>query len=542
MKKSVRILFEQKMKEREVRMVNEKRNGRVRRTGKDLFLKLIFSRAMISILLLLLQIILLFATFRWMGRYWQGFLAGCTALSVILVVYIINSDENPAFKLAWMIPLCAFPIFGVASYLFVKTNPGTHQMKERLKKLKKDTEKYLRPDREVLETLEKENSPVRDLSHYLLDYDHMPTYRDTDVHYFPEGEQFFLDVLQQLKRAEKFIFLEYFIIDNGRMWDSILEILEQKVKQGVEVRVMYDGMCSLFKLPYRYADRLQEKGIRARVFSRVIPLLSSHQNSRDHRKILVIDGKTAYTGGVNLADEYINEIELFGHWKDTAIRLDGAAVKSFTMMFLQMWNVSSGEKESYGKYLANSIKVRNTSGYVIPYNDDSINDEYVAEGVYLNIISKAKRYVHITTPYLILDYEMENALRFAAKRGVDVKLILPHIPDKKIPFMIARSHYESLLQAGVKIYEYEPGFIHAKSFVSDDDRAVVGSINLDFRSLFEHFEAAVFLYDHPVVSQIEADFAHTLGKCITVTEQYYRQIPLWQRTAGKIFRIFGSLM
>lgn len=517
---------------------------KAKKKSKNFFLKLLFSHTMINILLLVLQIVVLFVTFHLMGQYWQGFLVGCIVLSVILIIYIINDNENPAFKLAWMIPICAVPIFGVAAYIVVKTNPGTWKLKERLDGLKKETEKYLQPVPEVVEQMEKEKSPISDLSHYLQNINQMPTYQNTRVTYFSLGEDKYADILEELKKAEKFIFLEYYIIDRGKMWDSVLEILEQKVKEGVEVRVMYDGMCTLYKLPYRYPRQLTAKGIKAQVFFPIVPLLSTHQNSRDHRKILVIDGKIAYNGGINLADEYINEINLYGHWKDAAVKLEGEAVKSFTVMFLQMWNVSSTLSEDYERYI--NVKPQSFTdaplGYVIPYNDDPINREDIAECVYLDIIAKAKNYVHIMTPYLILDYETENALMFAAKRGVDVKLILPHIPDKKIPFAIARTYYRDLLQAGVKIYEYEPGFVHAKVFVSDDDRAVVGSINLDYRSLFEHFECATFIYNNPVVADIEKDVQKTLEKCITVTEEYYRSLPLFGKLVGRVFRIFGSLM
>lgn len=521
-----------------------KAREKVKKKSKNFFLKLLFSRTMINILLVVLQIVVLLVAFHLMGQYLQGFLVGCTILSVILVIYIINEDENPAFKLAWMIPICAAPIFGVTAYFFIKANMGTWKLKERLDSLKKETDKYLQPVPEVVERMQKENLPIRDLSYYLQNSNQMPTYSNTDVTYFSLGEDKYEDILKELENARKFIFLEYYIIDKGKMWESVLEILERKVKEGVEVRVMYDGMCTLYKLPYRYPRQLIRKGIKAQMFFPIVPLLSTHQNSRDHRKILVIDGKIAYNGGINLADEYINEVNLYGHWKDTAVKLEGEAVKSFTVMFLQMWNVSSTAKEDYDRYLSVEMLQREYSdvGYVIPYNDDPINREDVAECVYMDIIAKAKNYVHIMTPYLILDYEMENALRFAAKRGVDVKLILPHKPDKKIPFYIARTHYSALLEAGVKIYEYEPGFVHAKVFVSDNDRAVVGSINLDYRSLFEHFECATFIYRNPVVFEIEEDVQKTLQKCITVTEEYYRSLPIFTKLLGKVFRIFGSLM
>lgn len=520
------------------------RRAKIRKRGINVLFRLLFSRTMITVLLLLLQVGIFLGAFHLMGIYWQGFLIVCNVLSVVLIVYIINANENPAFKLAWMIPICAFPIFGVAIYIFVMINPGARDLKKRLDRRKAETISFLQPSEKVMTKMEQEFLPICDLSYYLQNTNQMPTYENTEVTYFAIGEEKFMDLLLELKAARKFIFLEYFIISKGKIWGQILEILQQKVKEGVEVRVMYDGMCSLVNLPFHYPRELRKMGIQAKMFSPIRPLLSSHQNSRDHRKILIIDGRVAYNGGINLADEYMNEIERFGHWKDTAVKLEGDAVKSFTAMFLQMWNVSENGEEDYKRYLdvdSHPVLDKDT-GYVIPYNDDPANREDVAEAVYLDMLFKAKRYVHIMTPYLIIDHEMEAALMFAAKRGVDVKILLPHIPDKKIAFSIARTYYPELLEAGVKIYEYTPGFVHAKSFVSDDERAVVGSINLDFRSLFEHFECATFIYKNLVVYDIEKDFMECVDKSICVTKEYYKALPGFTRLSGRIFRIFGSLM
>ena len=300
------------------------------------------------------------------------------------------------------------------------------------------------------------------------------------------------------------------------MWEKILEILERKVQAGVEVRVMYDGTCAMFDLPYRYPEELKAKGMQCKMFAPIRPILSTHYNNRDHRKILVIDGKVGFTGGVNIGDEYINRVEKHGHWKDTAVMLKGDAVQGLTMMFLQMWNVTEKEPE-YGKYLQKAEKGSQAKGFVLPYGDSPFDDEPVGETVYMDILNRAKKYVHIMTPYLIIDQSMITALTFAAKRGVDVKLILPHIPDKKFAFALAKSHYKELLKAGVRIYEYTPGFVHAKIFTSDDEKAVVGTINLDYRSLYLHFECAAFLYQVEEIAEIEKDFQRTLEKCQEVT-------------------------
>ena len=333
-------------------------------------------------------------------------------------------------------------------------------------------------------------------------------------------------------------------MERGIIWNSVLDILKEKVKEGVEVRVMYDGMCSIVLLPYTYPKQLQKFGIKAKMFAPIIPFVSTSQNNRDHRKIVVIDGKVAFTGGVNLADEYINEKVLFGHWKDVAVKITGDAVRSFTVMFLQMWNVSEKGKEDYEKYLTGITyeKPLYHDGFVIPYGGMPTMKEELTKTVYESMIHNAVKYVHIMTPYFIVEQGFLDSMRFAAERGVEVAMILPHIPDKKIVYYIARTFYPALLRAGVKIYEYVPGFIHAKAFVSDDISAAVGTVNLDYRSFYHHFECGVSFYDNKVVGKVEEDFQATLKKCKEVTWEYYRKIPLLQKLLGRTFRLFGPLM
>lgn len=518
--------------------------------------KIVFSRTMITILLMLVQVLVLFSGFRWMNAYMNYILIAFTVLGAVLVVVILNRDENPAYKLAWVIPLCVIPVFGALLYLFVVLNPGAYGMKLRLAKRLHETEEYLHTTEAVKESLAAEDTGTARLASYIERCGGYPAYCNTKAMYFASGEEKFEQLLKDLKNAEHFIFLEYFIIEEGRMWNTILEVLKEKAAQGVEVRVMYDGMCSILLLPYSYPKKLKRLGIRAKMFAPIRPALSTHQNNRDHRKIFVIDGRVAYTGGINLADEYINEAVRFGHWKDAAIRVAGDAVDSFTLMFLQMWNVTEEGGEKYDTYLRKNLTYlsdeinsanqqdqdKQEMGYVIPYGDAPNDREQIGENVYLDILYTAKRYVHIMTPYLIIDNEMMTALAYAAKRGVDVKLILPHIPDKKTAFSIARTYYPALLRAGVKLYEYEPGFVHAKCFVSDDEKAVVGTINLDYRSLFLHYECAAFLYRNKVVADIEADYRNTLLKCITVDMKYYEGLGAGSKLMGHVLRMFGPLM
>ncbi|TCL54440.1 cardiolipin synthase [Kineothrix alysoides] len=505
--------------------------------------KIVFSRTMITLILLLIQLFWLIAGFRWLEEYSEVYLAVMVSVSAALLIYIINKDEMPEFKLAWVIPICATPVFGALLYLFIVGDWTNLGMKKRLNKRRKETEEFLHTDERTRKRMEISSTHMANLSRYVEAEGGFPSYGGASVTYFPTGEEKFADLLKELKDAKEFIFLEYFIVERGRMWNCVLEILKEKVKEGVEVRFMYDGMCSLLLLPYSYPKQLEACGIKTKMFSPIIPLLSTAQNNRDHRKILVIDGKTAYTGGVNMADEYINEVVRFGHWKDAAIKVEGDAVKSFTLMFLQMWNISEAAEGDYSKYIRKSEKkaVR-SSGFIIPYGDGPATPENVAETIYMDVVNQATNYVHIMTPYFIVDNAMLDVLQYAARRGVDVKLIVPHIPDKKAVFAISRTYYPDLLGAGVKVYEYEPGFIHAKVFVSDDEKAVVGTVNLDYRSLYHHFECGVYLYRNEAVADVEADFAKTLKSCIEINMAYYKKIPVLLRLTGRVLRLFGPLM
>ena len=348
-------------------------------------------------------------------------------------------------------------------------------------------------------------------------------------------------MLQELEKATTSIYLEYFIIDEGKMWGSILEILARKAAQGIDVRVMYDGTCEFILLPKGYAEKLHKLGIKCRVFAPVTPFVSTHYNYRDHRKILTIDGKVAFTGGINLADEYINEKTLFGYWKDTAVMITGDATKGLEYMFLQAWNLK--EKDfTFPDLESNMSQSPARGGFVMPYFEDPLDNEHVGKQVYIDILNRAKRYVHIMTPYLILDGALETALKYAAKRGVDVTLLLPGIPDKKIPYALAKSHYAALTEAGVKIYEYTPGFVHAKVMVSDDKESVVGTINLDYRSLYHHFECAVYMYNTPCIQEIVHDFDSSIAKSRLVTRQSIKNEKTFYKVTGRLLKVIAPLL
>ena len=507
-------------------------------------LKVIFGRTTIIILIILAQLLFLLASFYFLREnvlyaYWtsQLMVAG-------IVIHIINKAGSPEFKMAWIVPILVVPIFGSLFYLFFHLQSGGNILNRRIQSLGEASKDYLETEPALKEKVAKEAPELTNLVQYLENHGSFPTFRNTTVKYFPLGEDKFYELKFQLQKAKKFIFLEYFIIEEGIFWDSILEILKKKVAEGVEVRLMYDGTCTLALLPPHYPKMMKELGIECKVFAPIRPALTTSQNNRDHRKIVVIDGKTAFVGGVNLADEYINKKVRFGHWKDTAVMIRGEAVRSFTEMFLQMWNTTTKHAEDYSNYLEYEgfLGAYGAPGYVIPYGDNPFDREQVGEMVYINMLNTARDYVHIMTPYLILSQEMLVALTFAARRGVDVKIIMPHIPDKLYAFALAKTYYKQLIEAGVKIYEYTPGFVHAKVFVSDDKAAVVGTINLDFRSLYLHFECAVYMYGVPQIADIEADYQATMAQSELITLETCKKEKLRIKGLGKVLKLFAPLM
>ena len=502
---------------------------------------IIFGRTLIVAVAFIIQFLLLGVTFFWAKEYSGIVYAGFSVLGLIALLHIFNSRGNPDFKLVWMLPLLLFPVFGALFYTYIMIQPGTKVIYQRLRVLGEKSRVYLKQDEKTFETLKEENPQMGRMADYLLEHGNCPVYQNTTIQYFPLGDDQFPELLKQLKKAEKFIFLEYFILEEGYMWESVLEILQEKVKAGVEVRVMYDGMCELTLLPNFYPKLLKKYGIQCKMFAPIRPVFSSHYNNRDHRKIVVIDGKVAFTGGTNLADEYINKKERFGHWKDTAVMVTGDAVQKFTCMFLEMWHTTEKQEPDYEAYLTPKSMLKEKDGYVIPYDVMPYGTERVGKQIYLDILNTACQYVHIMTPYLILDYEMISALTYAAKRGVEVSIIMPHIPDKKYAFALAKTYYNELLEAGVKISEYKPGFVHAKIFVSDNKKAVVGTVNLDYRSFYHHFECGVFFYENSEVQRIEEDFEETMKKCIHISLADYKKLKRATRIEGKVLRLIAPL-
>ncbi len=509
--------------------------------GQKGLVYLLFSRLGLIVVFLLLQALVLASVMNWFAELLLHYVWASALFTVIMFMYLLNSRLNASAKITWLALFMVVPVFGGLLFWYTQSEVGHRAVKAKMNQLLTETKTIIPQDKEVLERMQGESPGSSALAHYLGRSGCHPVYDKTAVTYFPMGEDKFQELLVQLRQAKHFIFLEYFIVDEGLMWGKVLEILAKKAAKGVEVRILYDGTNEFSTLPHDYPKRLAKLGIQCKVFARALPLISTHYNYRDHRKIAVIDGHTAFTGGVNLADEYINKKKKYGHWKDTAIMLKGEAVKSFTLMFLQMWNIDE-RKTDFAQYLKYPAMPQEAAGYVIPYGDCPLDDDRVGEGVYMDILNRAQAYVHIMSPYLILDDEMEFALRFAAKRGVDVKLILPGIPDKFFPYALAKTHYRSLLDAGVQIYEYTPGFVHAKVFVSDDRKAVVGTVNLDYRSLYHHFECAAYLYQLTCIVDIEKDFQDTLIQCRQVTYDTIKHEKWTMRLCGQLMKGFAPLL
>ena len=461
-------------------------------------LKLLFNRIFYVALALLIQMGWLLITAWRLAAYSKYISNAIGIISVLIVLWIVNKKINPSYKLGWTILIMTVPVFGVLLYVLFGKSRIAQAIQDKYTQVQEESLPYMEQDEQTFQELEEQSAGAAVQSRYIHQYSSFPVHGNTTAEYFQVGDDMFPVLVRELEQAQHYIFIEYFIIHDGVMWRTILDILERKVQEGVDVRLIYDDMGCLTTLPHKYYETMRSKGIKCQVFNPFRPILNIIQNNRDHRKFCIIDGYVGFTGGVNLADEYINQKERFGHWKDTAVMLKGEAVWNMTAMFLHMWNVITNNREDHSleKYLPHvwHPEAFEGDGYIQPFCDSPLDNETVGENVYLNIINRAKRYVYICTPYLVIDNEMMTALCLAAKSGVDVRLMTPGIPDKKLVFLLTQSYYEQLLEAGVKIYEYQPGFLHAKSFVCDDEIAVVGTINLDYRSLYLHFEDGVWIY------------------------------------------------
>jgi cardiolipin synthase len=505
---------------------------------------IVFSRKFMVAVAIILQFSWIFFTvYDFSVRF--TFVDGCLRiLAFFLVLVVVNNWTNPYYKLAWTCIILVFPVLGIVLYLVFGRSELTKNTRERMDAVHRELTACLEMDYTAIKELMEKDPGAAQQSRYIHDWAQYPLYRNSKTKYYPSGEAMFVDMLGAMERAEKFIFLEYFIIEDGEMLQKMLAIMKRKVQEGVLVRLIYDDVGSIQTLPKHFTRDLKAMGIETASFNPFRPILSIILNNRDHRKILVVDGQVGFTGGINIADEYINKKERFGYWKDAGVEVKGEAVWSFTTMFLEMWNYIRQTSEDYRQYLPEQYhKTENPEdGFVQPYSDTPLDHENVGENIYLNIINHAKQYVYIYTPYLIVDNEMTVALQNAAKCGIDVRIVTPEIPDKKLVFLLTQSYYEQLMQCGVKIYQYKPGFIHAKCFVCDDKIATVGTVNLDYRSLYLHFECGVFMYRSQAVMQLKEDALDTIERSREITRDFCRKRNLAILALQSVLRLFAPLL
>ena len=506
-------------------------------------IRFLMSKYGFSILFMGFELWFSFAAFFWLNEWFPNWLSVTimVLLYISTILAIVNRNMPPESKVTWLL-IAVVPVFGSLLYLMF----GERRLsKKEMKQLENMESMEFREDnsRELRLKLKEENKAVYGMVKSLLSMDHnADLYNGTSSTFFPLGDQMFKQLLEDLRSAKKFIFMEFYIIDEGLMWDSILEILIEKVKEGVEIKLLYDDIGCMATLAGNYTKRLRKLGIDAHKFNKVIPRLTVAYNNRDHRKILVIDGQIGYTGGINLADEYINQIERFGHWKDSAVRIEGRAVKALTRLFLMTWYINQGEIEDFDKYHMENRAV-DGEGLYIPFGSGPkpIYKSQVGKAVYQNMINQATDYVYITTPYLIIDYDLTEDIRNAALRGVDVRIVTPFIPDKKLIQIVTRGAYPDLMEAGVKIYEYLPGFVHSKQVLVDDEIAVVGTINFDYRSLVHHYENAIWMYETPEIPKIRADFDNIFAVSREIKLETF-SVAWYQHLVKEIMQLFAPML
>jgi len=499
-----------------------------------------FQRIAGVVLMMILQLVAFFLVINRFSSYFIYFYWLCVSISILVSIWIANSKSKFPYKVAWIIPILMFPLFGGLMYFVIAAT-------------RRPSQRTAARTREVFRTQLTHSARCSDLrllgvdvvqqSHYLNNAASCPPYTNTETQYFPTGESFFPVLLHELSHARDYIFLEYFIIGEGEMWSSVLQILTEKSAAGIDVRIIYDDFGCLMTLPKSFPEDMAKLGILCSVFHPVKPVLSVHQNNRDHRKLCVIDGVVGFTGGINIADEYINQVERFGYWKDSALLMRGEAVWSLTVLFLHMWESIRHSEVDYSRFRPSSFPVTACStGFVQPYFDTPLVTDTISADLHVQMFSKAKWYLYITTPYLVIDETIASVLHISARSGVDVRIMTPHIPDKKMVFSVTQSHYESLLQAGVRIYEFLPGFIHSKTVVADDLYASVGSCNLDYRSFYLQFENGTWLCGTPSVCAIREDFLSSLSFCQEITLEDCQRVSFPKRITRSILRIFSPLL
>lgn len=516
------------------------KNKYVKKTKKSL-VSLIFSRAGVFFVLIMLQFGAMVYLYKHLNIDPTVLIGGDTVLSTIVMLVILNMDSiNESYKLSWFMLIAIFPSFATMVFLLAYLSIGYKKEQRKIMEIEKISRKYHNRDIDMIDSLKETDRELYNMQNYFYDLGGFVLYENTATKYYPVGEDIFADILKAIKNAKEFIFIEIFIIDYGYMWGTILEELVKKVEEGVEVRLLIDGTNLLTRVKNDFPKEMESMGINCRVFSPLMPVMSTYYNNRDHRKIFVIDNEYAFTGGINLADEYINVFERFGHWKDCGIRLKGQACESFTVMFLQMWNAVGDDIEDFSPYLPRKMAI-DSEGLAMPFSDSPMDTEFYGKNSIISFLNNAKEYVYIMTPYFIVEDEIVNAFSNAAKRGVDVRLCLPHIPDKKVAFALAKTHYKTLIGNGVKIFEYTPGFSHSKVWLADDTYGFVGTINLDYRALYLNFECGVWMKDTAALVDIKSDFDIFFNIATKITMEDVVNMPITTKAVGKIAKPFATL-
>lgn len=489
---------------------------------------------------LLVQIIFFIVMIKGLSEHYFFINTLCTVLAVLTVIYITNRTGKSGYKILWIIFILVVPIFGVTAYMLLGGGRVFPHVKKRMYKCEGKYIKQLSANSEVYDTLRYSDGLHSRQADYLTLESGYPLYKNSSCEFLAPGELFMPRFLEELEKAQKYIFIEFFIIAEGKMWSAICDVLERKISQGVQVKVLFDDFGSIKRQNKTFIKRLKKKGIEVAVFNKIRPSVDIFMNNRNHRKIVVIDGNTAVTGGLNIADEYINEIKRFGYWMDCAVIIKGEAVKSFLAMFCSTWEFTTGKAIDIESHFSQDRVLE--KGFLLPYADGPLDDKSPAEGIYMQILNSAQRYVYITTPYLIIDNSMKECLRLAAKSGIDVRIITPKIPDKWYVHPVTQYNYYDLLEAGVKIFEYMPGFIHSKIFVSDDSVATVGTVNMDYRSFIMHFECGVWMCDNKTVLDIKEHFNTLLLQCEEITLQKMKKSSLFIRIKRAILHVFAPFM
>lgn len=497
--------------------------------------KIFLNRIFVFGFLILIQILWVFFIGRELLEHYSWIHYLMRLISLMVVLWLVNKDENPSYKISWIIVVLLFPMFGGLLYLLIGNKKPSHKIRRILQPALDEISQVALLEDDVSKTL---TESKQDALHYLSDLGY-GTYLRTKCRYYSLGDYCYGDLLKDISQAKKYIFMEYFIVSEGLMFENILKILAQKVQEGVEVRFIYDDVGSITTLPYHFEKKLEQLGIQCVVFNPFIPLVSARMNHRDHRKICIIDGNIGYSGGFNLADEYINVKVRFGHWKDTSIRLEGQGVWNLTTMFLSTWNAYKHQDDDYTQYQPHQLPPIQQDGYVVAYGDSPVDHEETGENIYLNLINQAQKEILIMTPYFIIDETMMKAFLLARRKGVRIQVITPGIPDKRNVYHVTRSYYYSLMKEGVEFYEYKPGFLHAKMVLCDQRIATVGTINFDYRSLYLHFECNVMVTQKSVIKDISKDFKETLALSQKVTLKDSRR---FRGIYEAFLRLFAPLM